>query len=251
MIPKWSCSNYYFAFRFVLEWLSFKVRIRKCDDYNKTVDRSNACSRNPYNIKDRRSHVKQLSVANRVGVNSKLRETIQQNTEITLSKNKTCVPLFSISSDKSDDLIYNRNNFSNKCHEADILLQKVDILIGKLQDLDRESRIKAEWRLVAMTIDRCLLILFAVIFIATLFGCFLNAPSYVPWGKVIPLIITETITLRCSAKRLFWKISWKSRDNISLIKYCNLHLVNLFKIQWQSIFIVNFANFSWTPVNIC
>ena len=117
---------------------------------------------------------------NHVDINSKLRQTLQQNTEITWDKNKTNVSLFSNSSGKSDDLLYHRNNFSSKCSEADILLQKVDILIGKLHDLDKESRIKTEWRLVAMTIDRCLLILFAVIFVVILFGCFLNAPVYVP-----------------------------------------------------------------------
>ena len=145
-----------------------------------TFDRSSVCSRNSYSIKDRRSHGKQLSVTNRDGINSKLRETIQQNKEIIWEKNKTNVSLVSNSSGKSDDLIYHRNNFSKKCNEADILLQKVDILICKLHDLDKESRIKAEWRLVAMTIDRCLLILFAVIFVLTLLGCFLNAPGYVP-----------------------------------------------------------------------
>ena len=117
---------------------------------------------------------------NRLDISSKLRQTIQQNTEFTWDKNKTSVSLFSNGSGKSDDLIYDRNNFSNKCNEADILLQKLDILTDKLHDLDRESQIKAEWRLVALTIDRCLLILFAAIFIVTLFGCFLNAPCYVP-----------------------------------------------------------------------
>ena len=163
---------------------------------------------------------------NRLDISSKLRQTIQQNTEFTWDKNKTSVSLFSNGSGKSDDLIYDRNNFSNKCNEADILLQKVDILTDKLHDLDRESQIKAEWRLVALTIDRCLLILFAAIFIVTLFGCFLNAPCYVPWGKINSLIKTERIALRCSAKKLFWKISWNSRKNIFrvslLIKYCNL-----------------------------
>ena len=117
---------------------------------------------------------------NHVDINSKLRQTLQQNSEITWNKNKTNVSLFSNSSGKSDDLLYHRNNFSSKSSEADILLQKVDILIGKLHDLDKESRIKTEWRLVTMTIDRCLLILFAVIFVVILFGCFLNAPVYVP-----------------------------------------------------------------------
>ena len=213
-MPKWSFPNNYFLFRFVLEWLSFKVRIRNCDDCNITVDRNNACSRNSYNIKDRRSHGKQLLVMNHVDINSKLRQTLQQNSEITWNKNKTNVSLFSNSSGKSDDLLYHRNNFSSKSSEADILLQKVDILIGKLHDLDKESRIKIEWRLVAMTIDRCLLILFAVIFVVILFGCFLNAPVYVPWSKVNSFIKTEAIAFRSSARKLFWKISWNSRENI-------------------------------------
>ena len=75
-----------------------------------TFDRSNACSRNSYSIKDRMSHGKQLSVRNRDGINSKLRETIQQNKEIIWEKNKTDVSLVFNSSGKSDDLIYHRND---------------------------------------------------------------------------------------------------------------------------------------------
>ena len=69
--------------------------------------------------------------------------------------------------------------YKSRCKEADLLLSKIDTIITKLQDMDEEDRIIAEWRIVANTIDRCLLIFFALTFLITMLACFSTSPGYV------------------------------------------------------------------------
>lgn len=63
--------------------------------------------------------------------------------------------------------------------EGEIILKKLNILIKKLKDMDEEDNITSEWRTVAMTLDRCLLIVFFFIYFLTIFVCFLRSPGYV------------------------------------------------------------------------
>ena len=63
--------------------------------------------------------------------------------------------------------------------EAEIILNKLNILIKKLKDMDEEDEITSEWRTVAMTLDRCLLVFFFFVYFVTIFACFLGAPGYV------------------------------------------------------------------------
>ena len=64
--------------------------------------------------------------------------------------------------------------------EADLLMAKIDIILKKLEDMDEEDRMQTEWRIVAMTIDRCLLIFFAAVYFITMVACFSKSPGYVP-----------------------------------------------------------------------
>lgn len=64
--------------------------------------------------------------------------------------------------------------------EADLLMAKIDIMLKKLEDMDEEDRIQTEWRIVAMTIDRCLLMFFAAVYFITMVACFSKSPGYVP-----------------------------------------------------------------------
>lgn len=64
--------------------------------------------------------------------------------------------------------------------EADLLMAKIDIILKKLEDMDEEDRIQTEWRIVAMTIDRCLLMFFAAVYFITMVACFSKSPGYVP-----------------------------------------------------------------------
>lgn len=63
--------------------------------------------------------------------------------------------------------------------EGEIILNKLNILIKKLKDMDDEDTITSEWRTVAMTLDRCLLFVFFFIYFLTIFVCFLRSPGYV------------------------------------------------------------------------
>jgi len=72
------------------------------------------------------------------------------------------------------------NRFQVQPTEAQIIITKLEILVNKLKSMDEEDEIKTEWRTVAMTFDRLLLIMFFLIYFITIFGCFLKAPGYVP-----------------------------------------------------------------------
>lgn len=50
--------------------------------------------------------------------------------------------------------------------------RNLDTIIQKLNSKDDDHHFKAEWRIVAMTIDRCLFIFFVVIFMITTIACF-------------------------------------------------------------------------------
>ena len=72
-----------------------------------------------------------------------------------------------------------RIDYESRRKEADLLLSKIDSIVTKLQDMDDEDRIIAEWRIVANTIDRCLMIFFALTFSITMLACFSTSPGYV------------------------------------------------------------------------
>ena len=63
--------------------------------------------------------------------------------------------------------------------ETQIILNKLNILIRKLKEMEDEDEVTTEWRTVAMTLDRCLLILFFLVYFITIFACFLRSPGYV------------------------------------------------------------------------
>ena len=50
--------------------------------------------------------------------------------------------------------------------------KNLDYLIQRLSSKDEDHTFKGEWRIVAMTIDRCLFIFFVTIFILTTIACF-------------------------------------------------------------------------------
>jgi len=58
--------------------------------------------------------------------------------------------------------------------------QKLDVLLEKLYGDEQDLEIKNEWRTCALTIDRFLLICFFFALLATILACFLSAPGYVP-----------------------------------------------------------------------
>eukprot|EP00795_Rhopilema_esculentum_P005971 gene5971-11332_t len=63
--------------------------------------------------------------------------------------------------------------------ETGIIAKKLDIIIEKLSQKERDEKYRQEWRIVAMTFDKCLLIVFCCISIFTILVIFLNSPGYV------------------------------------------------------------------------
>lgn len=82
--------------------------------------------------------------------------------------------------DSKDSKMRNSERSVNNINETEIFLSKLDVLVQKLRTMDDDDLVKNEWRIVAMTIDRCLLLLFLASYLVILFACFLNAPGYVP-----------------------------------------------------------------------
>ncbi|XP_047139412.1 neuronal acetylcholine receptor subunit alpha-2 isoform X1 [Hydra vulgaris] len=75
---------------------------------------------------------------------------------------------------------HKKNKATVQLSDSELLLSKIDVLLEKLRSMEEEGTIKSDWRIVAMTIDRCLLIFFALMVLITLFGCFSISPGYVP-----------------------------------------------------------------------
>jgi len=163
--------------KFVLDWLSYQVRIRVKEDPNT----SKTASQQFLALSKANQNKQPLLINNQQDISSKVLKSLKTNTEISWEETKTKVSLHTHNNRNGDLLYYNKNNFNQtKYTEAEMLLQKIDILIDKLHDMDEEDQVKTEWRIVAMTIDRILLVFFAIVFIVTLFGCFSSAPGYVP-----------------------------------------------------------------------
>ena len=153
-----------------MEWLSYQVRIqvRKQGDGEQIGFLTFAR--------------KEVPVLNNEELNTAFIKKIRKSssTEVKWEQSKTITAsLYSNNSRKELNYNNNRNNYQGP-NEMGILLSKLDILIDKLHSMEEEDLVKTEWRIVAMTIDRCLLYFFALVFLFTLCGCFLTAPGYVP-----------------------------------------------------------------------
>jgi len=68
---------------------------------------------------------------------------------------------------------------SDGLQELDGVTRKLDTIIDKLSQRERDERYRQEWRIVAMTFDKCLLIAFCFVIVLTIFLVFLNSPGYV------------------------------------------------------------------------
>ena len=62
-------------------------------------------------------------------------------------------------------------------HEA--IAKKLDVIIDKMVQKEKGEKFKQEWRIVAMTIDRCLFYAFCSITILTIGVIFFSSPGYV------------------------------------------------------------------------
>ena len=133
--------------RWILDWLSYIVRIRD------PKDTSN------YSNKHEQSLLRHLETSSFVKL------------LIKESEKRSCY--------KKAPGVESPLSNSSRQNGDEQLLDKIDTLLKKLQIQDEEHEIKANWRIVAMTLDRCLFILFATMITLTLFACFSMSPQYV------------------------------------------------------------------------
>lgn len=67
----------------------------------------------------------------------------------------------------------------DKTAECNVISRKMDIIIDKMSQKEKDEKVKLEWRIVAMTMDRCLLVSFFFITVFMIAVIFLNSPGYV------------------------------------------------------------------------
>ena len=81
--------------------------------------------------------------------------------------------------DKAEQRSITASETSDGMMELDCVSKKLDAIIDKLTQRERDERFRQEWRIVAMTFDKCLLIAFCFVIVLTIVFVFLNSPGYV------------------------------------------------------------------------
>lgn len=156
--------------RYIYDWLSYKVYIRT-KDQNKNVDTTRNNNRHRHKINDDVSEEAMM-----------LNNFRQQNFSMTVvNRIKHNLPSTRLDwGVPQGGCLGLEQPFPIQPTETQILINKLDILIEKLNNNDESEKVKTEWRTVAMTIDRCLVIFFFLVYFLTLVGCFSISPGYVP-----------------------------------------------------------------------
>ena len=149
--------------KFVLEWLSYKLNIRR-----KGIKRRRTLSSHSYDLNEMQfSEVTYNEHKNKNRANSlPFRNGIYYPTE-----------KISLESRRSSLLLPGQMMIESETKE---ISQKLDVITEKLTSDEHDLLIKDEWRICALTIDRLLLISFFCILIVTILACLLSAPGYVP-----------------------------------------------------------------------
>lgn len=147
--------------RYIYDWLSYKVFIRKINEDEEGHEQHGGAHNEIKRESEALLNNETMRVFNRL-----------RNTERLCNGNGP--PSYTSSTQTP-----NKSPFAVQPTQAEIILRKLEILVDKLQSMDQEDEIKAEWRTVAMTFDRCLLFFFILIYVITLFACFMKSPGYV------------------------------------------------------------------------
>lgn len=166
-----------FTHRYIYDWLSYKIYIRTDQDglnNNKKVKEEKRRERR------RHTHGNDGS-GDALMLNNRLNSNRHQNFDMTVINciRQNSHNLANVESRDNRSIVEQENSGVSPT-ESQILITKLDILIEKLKSNDENDRVKNEWRTVAMTIDRCLVIFFFLVYTITLFGCFSIAPGYEP-----------------------------------------------------------------------
>eukprot|EP00795_Rhopilema_esculentum_P006153 gene6153-11546_t len=155
--------------KYVLDWLSYKVKVRKQEETGEN-DNEEYVQMLPF---QRRSSVSEGSGSAKEEDNKDLqlwvRNTMPHKNSQTKSDARHCKHGFS-----------GHDRSSSRSGELAAIAKKLDFIVERLRGEDDDSRIKSEWRIVAMTIDYCLLHCFVILLLLTIIICFSNSPGYVP-----------------------------------------------------------------------
>lgn len=157
----------FFLSRIVLDWLSYvvRIRIRAPDDNELKVPTINV--QNPLHLNNEDTN----QLLEKFKLNA---PNSPQWLERKIKTNHCLIP-----GENNLPNIINNNRITHRLEATEKVITRLDVLINHLRTMDDEDAIRTEWRVVAMTIDRCLLIFFTVVFLITVFGCFSYAPGYV------------------------------------------------------------------------
>ena len=192
--------------KLVLEWLSYKLRIRKKHQLSGRSNLQNMQKLNEHHDGVFSSQIVYRECRRRSS-NISFRECQRRSSNISYY-DKTAMEWFprynsidrrhnsidrrrpSIANNKRPDIKIDNWEIGNVSPtspksltmtdlEMTSLNRKIDILIEKLLSDEKDAHTKNEWRICAQTIDRFLLISFFAILLVTILSCFLNAPPYV------------------------------------------------------------------------
>ena len=160
-MPKWMR-------RYVLDYLSYKLKVRS----RITGQSSN---RNNHNI--------EMTYMSKGGGNGRL-DITQPNKMPVGTGTKRNIPngVQHRRTEKgynADQRSIATSGMSERLIEVEDIANKVDTIIEKLAQREKDEKYRQEWRIVAMTFDRCFLIAFCIVTVLTIAFVFLNSPGYV------------------------------------------------------------------------
>ena len=167
------------CFRLFLDYLSYLLRIRKREKPEIVLDKEEAIAL-PHLTSNGSAKNENQPFLNNGYINLKVLQKRGRKNEINLDAKLVNGSQIKPASLKPETRISTTKICKTYNTEADLLMAKIDIILKKLEDMDEEDRMQTEWRIVAMTIDRCLLIFFAAVYFITMVACFSKSPGYVP-----------------------------------------------------------------------
>ncbi|XP_066913379.1 neuronal acetylcholine receptor subunit alpha-3-like [Clytia hemisphaerica] len=157
--------------KYILNWLSFLVGIRARE---KNINKSRSSNlNNTFNSSHRNAFNNNATPNEQMTLLNKYNRNSNEYNKENWKKKALC----NLNASKCGDVGYMAP--SGRLTEAQLVVSKLDVFIERLRTMDEEDEVKNEWRTVAMTIDRCLLVIFFLVYIVTLLACFLRSPGYV------------------------------------------------------------------------
>eukprot|EP00112_Aurelia_sp_Birch-Aquarium-sp1_P013351 Seg2831.3 transcript_id=Seg2831.3/GoldUCD/mRNA.D3Y31 product="Neuronal acetylcholine receptor subunit alpha-7" protein_id=Seg2831.3/GoldUCD/D3Y31 len=157
--------------KYVLNWLAYKTKIRKVEETGQN-DAEDYVPMLPF---QRKSSISEGSASAKEEDNKDLqvwiRNSMPHKTSNIQSRNENS---------RCKNAFHTNERSSSRYSELDAISKKLDVIVEKIRSDDEDAQVKSEWRIVAMTIDHCLLYFFIVVLLLTIFACFCNSPGYVP-----------------------------------------------------------------------